>query len=70
MQKWEYQILTDSGFDPKSRNCLYRLNGTLTEANSDSFVDVLNHAGQQGWEAFAAVQDDDSITYVLKRPTK
>jgi len=70
MQKWEYQTLTNSGFDPQSRNCLYRLDGTL-EANSDSFVDVLNHAGQQGWEAFAAVQDDDdSITYVLKRPTK
>ena len=68
MQQWEYRTLTESGFDPQTRNCLFRLDGTLKEAHQGmSFVDVLNESGRQGWEAVAVHQDDGEVTYLLKR---
>lgn len=68
MQKWEYQKLVEYGFDSNTRQWSYRLNGTLTEASAESFTDVLNSFGQQGWEIISVASDDDGIVYVLKRP--
>ena len=68
MQKWKYQILVEYGCDSDTGKWSYRLNGTLQDAKAESFTDILNGFGQQGWEIVSASQHDDGILYVLKRP--
>lgn len=68
MQKWEYQKLVEYSFNSDAQLWSYRLNGTLREMPGESFTDVLNWFGQQGWEIVSAVQGDEGIVYVFKRP--
>ncbi len=69
MRKWEYRILINVGFDERSRNCTYRIDGTLQDGKTDNFVDVLNDAGRDGWEVVSTCYEpEEGIAYLLKRP--